>query len=35
MIKAKARDEKIKSALEKLHDIFHKIIGLCSNEDNH
>ena len=35
MIKAKAGDDKIKVALEKLHDIFHKIIGLCSNEDNH
>ena len=35
MIKSRANDEKIKLALEKLHDTFHKIIGLCSNEENH
>lgn len=35
MIKAKASDDKIKAALGKLHDIFHKIIGLCSNEEHH
>ncbi len=35
VIKAKASDAKIKSDLEKLHGIFHKIIGLCSNEDKH
>jgi superoxide dismutase len=35
MIKVKANDEKIKLALEKLHDTFHKIIGLCTNEDKH
>jgi superoxide dismutase len=35
MIKNKANDEKIKLALEKLHNTFHKIIGLCTNEDKH
>lgn len=35
MIKSNASDAKIKTALEKLHDIFHKIIGLCSNEEGH
>jgi len=35
MMKNKANDEKIKLTLEKLHNTFHKIIGLCTNEDKH
>lgn len=35
MVKAKASDAKLKTELEKLHDVFHKIIGLCSKEAQH
>lgn len=33
-IKSGASDESIKKALSALHDVFHKIVGLCSNEDH-
>lgn len=35
LIKADGTDEEIKSALAKLHDVFHEIVGLCSSEDKH
>ena len=35
MIKAKKSDNEITQALSSLHDTFHKIIGLCSNEEKH
>lgn len=35
MVKAKKSDKEITEALSSLHDIFHKIIGLCSNEEQH
>lgn len=35
MVKSKDSDEKIQSALEHLHDTFHKIIGLCSENEKH
>lgn len=34
-IKKNASDEVIKTQLTALHDVFHKIIGLCSAEDKH
>jgi hypothetical protein len=34
-IQSGARDEKIKKDLSSLHDVFHQIIGLCSNEEHH
>lgn len=34
LIKANASDAKIKVALEKLHDVFHKIVGLCADEEH-
>jgi superoxide dismutase len=34
-IQSGASDEKIKKDLSKLHDVFHQIIGLCSNEGHH
>lgn len=35
MIKAKATDEEITKYLSGLHDIFHKIVGLCKPGDKH
>lgn len=34
-IQAKASDEKITKSLTEVHDVFHQIIGLCSNEEHH
>lgn len=34
-IKKNASDEVIKTQLTALHDVFHKIVGLCSAEDKH
>ncbi len=34
-IKANASDEIIKTELTSLHDVFHKIVGLCSAEEEH
>lgn len=34
-IKGNASDEVIKTELTSLHDVFHKIVGLCSAEDEH
>ena len=34
-INANASDEVIKNDLTSLHDVFHKIVGLCSAEDKH
>ena len=34
-IKKNASDEVIKTQLTALHDVFHKIVGLCSGEDKH
>jgi hypothetical protein len=34
-IQSGASDEKIKKDLSSLHDVFHQIIGLCSNEEHH
>ncbi|NUM32261.1 MAG: hypothetical protein HUU47_08055 [Bacteroidetes bacterium] len=33
MIKNKASDEKIKTSLSKLHDIFHQIVEICRHKD--
>jgi superoxide dismutase len=35
LVKNKKSDKEITEALSKLHDVFHEIIGLCSNEDHH
>ncbi len=35
LVKAKKSDKELREALIKLHDAFHEIIGLCSNEDHH
>ena len=32
LVKAKASDAQLKTAIAEAHDIFHEIIGLCSNE---
>ena len=34
-ITAGATDEEIKTSLSALHDVFHTIVGLCSDEDKH
>lgn len=34
-ITAGATDEEIKTSLTALHDVFHTIVGLCSDEDKH
>ena len=34
-IKNKASDEVIKTQLTTLHDVFHKIVGLCSTKEEH
>lgn len=34
-IDAKASDEKIKKSITALHDVFHQIVGLCSEEGEH
>ncbi len=34
LVKKKAKNDKINSSLTNLHDIFHKIQGLCSNVDH-
>jgi superoxide dismutase len=35
MVKGKKSDQELTAALAKLHDVFHEIIGLCSNEEQH
>ena len=35
LVKSKKSDKEISTALTKLHDVFHEIIGLCSPEDEH
>lgn len=35
LVKTKKSDKEITVALSKLHDIFHEIIGLCTNEEHH
>lgn len=35
LVKNKKSDKEITEALAKLHDVFHEIIGLCSNEEHH
>ena len=35
MINNKATNEQLKPKLEALHETFHKIVGLCSKDDNH
>lgn len=35
LVKAKKSDKEITEALSKLHDTFHEVIGLCSNEEKH
>jgi len=35
MIDKKATNEELKPKMEALHDTFHKIVGLCSKDDNH
>jgi hypothetical protein len=34
LVKSKAKDEKIKSALAKLHDRFHEIIAICDDDEH-
>lgn len=34
-IKANASDDVIKTELSSLHDVFHKIVGLCNAQDEH
>jgi superoxide dismutase len=35
LVQSKANDKKITESLSALHDVFHKIIGFCSDEDKH
>lgn len=35
LVKGKKSDKEITEALTKLHDVFHEIIGLCTNEEHH
>lgn len=35
MVKDKKSDKELSEALNNLHDVFHEIIGLCSNEEKH
>jgi hypothetical protein len=35
LIAAGGTDEDIKKSLSSLHDVFHQIVGLCSEEDKH
>ena len=35
LVKNKKSDKELTEALSKLHDVFHEIIGLCSNEEHH
>ena len=35
LVKGKKSDKEITEALAKLHDVFHEIIGLCTNEEEH
>lgn len=35
MINKKATNDELKPKMEALHETFHKIVGLCSNDDNH
>jgi superoxide dismutase len=35
LVKSKKSDKELTEALSKLHDVFHEIIGLCSNEEHH
>lgn len=34
LVKAKKSDKEITNALTELHDVFHEIVGLCTNEDH-
>lgn len=34
-INSKADDKKITLELSKLHDVFHRIVGLCNKDDHH
>lgn len=34
LVKKKSKNDKIEASLTKLHDVFHKIQGLCSNADH-
>jgi superoxide dismutase len=34
LVKSKKSDKELTEALTKLHDVFHEIIGLCTNEDH-
>jgi superoxide dismutase len=34
LVKSKKSDKELGEALTKLHDVFHEIIGLCTNEDH-
>ncbi|MCB0497415.1 MAG: hypothetical protein KDC79_14835 [Cyclobacteriaceae bacterium] len=34
-VESKASDEELKKSIYALHDVFHKIVGLCRNEDHH
>lgn len=35
IIHSKADDKKIALELNKLHDVFHRIVGLCNKDDHH
>ena len=35
LVKNKKTDKELSDALTKLHDVFHEIIGLCNNEEQH
>jgi hypothetical protein len=35
MIEKKATNEQLKPKMEALHETFHKIVGMCSKDDNH
>ena len=34
LVKSKKSDKELTEALTKLHDVFHEIIGLCTNEEH-
>jgi hypothetical protein len=35
LVLKKKSDKEISEALSKLHDVFHEIVGLCTNEEHH
>ncbi len=35
LVKTKKSDQELMEALSKLHDVFHEIIGLCTNDEHH